>query len=174
MNYFYRPHSVLNDTYLLVFTGTTSKTIDELVQSPVDQLIPISTRLVNNVEKTLSTIVQDVINKSLSNFPTLKQVVEAKVVSKIFDTKREQTIQFIQQFLEMQKKSIDVVFAAIPFPDDLSSWEAILALNGKTHPCMMSRTMSHMKHLARKLYPSELMEEVEGRNSRGNYKVRSQ
>ncbi|XP_073248770.1 uncharacterized protein [Porites lutea] len=149
---------------------TTSKTIDELVQSPVDQLIPISTRLVNNVEKTLSTIVQDAINKSLSNFPTLKQVVEAKVVSKIFDTKREQTIQFIQQFLEMQKKSIDVVFAAVPFPDDLSSWEAILALNGKTHPCMTSRTMSHMKYLARKLYPSELMEEVEGRNSRGNYK----
>ena len=157
-----------------MFTGTTSKTIDELVQSPVDQLIPISTRLVNNVEKTLSTIVQDAINKSLSNFPTLKQVVEAKVVSKIFDTKREQTIQFIQQFLEMQKKSIDVVFAAIPFPDDLSYWETILALNGKTHPCMMSRTMSHMKHLARKLYPSELMEEVEGRNSGRNYKVRSQ
>ena len=157
-----------------MFTGTTSKTIDELVQSPVDQLIPISTRLVNNVEKTLSTIVQDAINKSLSNFPTLKQVVEAKVVSKIFDTKREQTIQFIQQFLEMQKKSIDVVFAAIPFPDDLSYWETILALNGKTHPCMMSRTMSHMKYLARKLYPSELMEEVEGRNSRANYKVCSQ
>ena len=84
-----------------MFTETTSKTIDELVQSPVDQLIPISTRLVNNVEKTLGTIVQDAINKSLSSFPTLKQVVEAKVVSKIFDTKREQTIQFIQQFLEM-------------------------------------------------------------------------
>ena len=156
-----------------MFTETTSKTIDELVQSPVDQLIPISTRLVNNVEKTLGTIVQDAINKSLSSFPTLKQVVEAKVVSKIFDTKREQ-IQFIQQFLEMQKKSIDVVFAAIPFPDDLSYWETILALNGKTHPCMMSKTMSHMKYLARKLYPSELMEEVEGRNSRGNYKVSSQ
>ena len=31
-----------------------------------------------------------------------------------------------------------------------------------------------MKYLARKLYPSELMEEVEGRNSRGSYKVSSQ
>ena len=161
-----------------MFTGTTSKTIDELIQSPVDQLIPISTRLVNNVEKTLRTIVQDAINKSLSSFPTLKQAVEAKVVSKIFDTKREQTIQFIQQFLEMQKKSIDDVFAPVPFPDELNSWETTLAYNSRTrdsvpHPCNMSRTTSHLKHLAKKLYPTELMEEIEGRNSRGSYKVSS-
>ena len=161
-----------------MFTGTTSKFIDELVQSPVDQLIPISTRLVNNVENTLRRIVQDAINKSLSSFPTLKQAVEAKVVSKIFDTKREQTIQFIQQFLEMQKKSIDDVFAPVPFPDELNSWETTLAYNSRTrdsvpHPCNMSRTTSHLKHLAKKLYPKELMEEIEGQNSRGSYKVSS-
>ena len=154
-----------------------SKTFDELIQSPVDQLIPISTSLVNNVENSLRRIVQDAINKSLSSFPTLKQAVEAKVVSKIFDTKREQTIQFIQQFLEMQKKSIDDVFAPVPFPDELNSWETTLAYNSRTHdsvphPCNMSRTTSHLKYLAKKLYPTELMEEIEGRNSRGSYKVR--
>ena len=153
-------------------------TIDELVQSPVDQLIPISTHLVNNVEKTLRRIVQDAINKSLSSFPTLKQAVEAKVVSKIFDTKREQTIQFIQQFLEMQKKSIDDVFAPVPFPDELNSWETTLAYNSRTrdsfrHPCNTSRTTCHLKDLAKKLYPKELMEEIEGQNSRGSYKVSS-
>ena len=161
-----------------MFTGTTSKFIDELVQSPVDQLIPISTHLVNNVEKTLRTIVQDAINKSLSSFPTLKQAVEAKVVSKIFDTKREQTIQFIQQFLEMQKKSIDDVFAPVPFPDELNSWETTLAYNSRTrdsfcHPCNTSPTTCHLKDLAKKLYPKELMEEIEGQNSRGSYKVSS-
>ena len=155
-----------------------SKTIDELIQSPVDQLIPISTSLVNNVEKTLRTIVQDAINKSLSSFPTLKQAVEAKVVSKIFDTKREQTIQFIQQFLEMQKQSTDDVFAPVPFPDELNLWETTPAYNIKTrdpvpHPCNMSRTTSHLKYLAKKLYTTELMKEIEGRNSRGSYKVSS-
>lgn len=161
----------------LMFTGRTFfKTIDELVQSPVDQLIPISTSLVNNVEKTLRRIVQDTINKSLSSFPTLKQAVEAKVVSKIFYTKREQTIQFIQQFLEMQKKSVDDVFAPVPFPDELNSWETTLAYNSKTrdsfpHPCNMSRTTIHLKDLAKKLYPTEMMEEIEGWNSRGSYKV---
>ena len=161
-----------------MFTGTASKFIDELVQSPVDQLIPISTRLVNNVENTLRRIVQDAINKSLSSFPTLKQAVEAKVVSKIFDTKREQTIQFIQQFLKMQKKSIDDVFAPVPFPDELHSWETTPAHNIKTrdpflHPCNKSPTTSHLKDLAKKLYPKELMEEIEGQNSRGSCKVSS-
>ena len=147
--------------------------VAEQVQSPVDQLIPISEALVNNVEQTLRAIVQDAIEKSLSNFPTLKQAVEAKVVSKIFDRKREQTIQFIQQFLAMQKKSTDLVFAAVPFPAELSAWETTPAHNGKTHPCMTSGTMSHLKDLAKKLYPSALMEEIECRSSRGNYKVSS-
>ncbi|XP_073248801.1 uncharacterized protein [Porites lutea] len=150
-------------------TATTVQ-IAEQVQSPVDQLIPISEALVNNVEQTLRAIVQDAIEKSLSNFPTLKQAVEAKVVSKIFDRKREQTIQFIQQFLAMQKKSTDLVFAAVPFPAELSAWETTPAHNNKTHPCMTSGTMSHLKDLAKKLYPSALMEEIECRNSRGNYK----
>ena len=144
-------------------------TTDEAVQSPVDQLIPITEELVNNVEKTLRAIVQEAINESLSSFPTLKQAVEAKVVSKIFDTKREETIKFIRQFLAMQKKSIDVVFAEVPFPDDLNAWESTLA--NKTHPCNMSRTTAHLKYLAKKLYPKELMDEIEGRNLGGNYKV---
>ena len=148
--------------------------VPEQVQSPVDQLIPISEALVNNVEQTLRAIVQDAIEKSLSNFPTLKQAVEAKVVSKIFDRKREQTIQFIQQFLAMQKKSTDLVFVAVPFPAELSAWETTPANNGKTHPCMTSGTMSHLKDLAKKLYPGALMEEIECRSSRGNYKVSSQ
>ncbi|KAM7437389.1 hypothetical protein ABFA07_012947 [Porites harrisoni] len=150
-------------------TATTVQ-IAEQVQSPVDQLIPISEALVNNVEQTLRAIVQDAIEKSLSNFPTLKQAVEAKVVSKIFDRKREQTIQFIQQFLAMQKKNTDLVFVAVPFPAELSAWETTPAHNNKTHPCMTSGTMSHLKDLAKKLYPSALMEEIECRNSRGNYK----
>lgn len=146
-------------------------TTDEAVQSPVDQLIPITEELVNNVEKTLRAIVQEAINESLSSFPTLKKAVEAKVVSKIFDTKREETIKFIRQFLAMQKKSIDVVFAEVPFPDELNAWESTPANNNKTHPCNMSRTTAHLKHLAKKLYPNELMDEIEGQNLGGNYKV---
>lgn len=151
---------------------------DELVQSPVDQLIPITEGLVNNVEKTLRAIVQEAINESLSSFPTLKQAVELKVVSKIFDTKREETIKFIRQFLAMQKKSIDVVFAAVPFPEELNAWKTTPGYNSKsreafTHPCNMSPTTSHLKYLAEKLYPKELMDEIEGRNSLGSYKVSS-
>ena len=151
---------------------------DELVQSPVDQLIPITEGLVNNVEKTLRAIVQEAINESLSSFPTLKQAVELKVVSKIFDTKREETIKFIRQFLAMQKKSIDVVFAAVPFPVELNAWKTTPGYNSKTreaftHPCNMSPTTSQLKYLAEKLYPKELMDEIEGRNSLGSYKVSS-
>ena len=151
---------------------------DQLVQSPVDQLIPITEGFVNNVEKTLRAIVQEAINESLSSFPTLKQAVELKVVSKIFDTKREETIKFIRQFLAMQKKSIDVVFAAVPFPEELNAWKTTPGYNSKsretfTHPCNMSPTTSHLKYLAEKLYPRELMYEIEGRNSLGSYKVSS-
>ena len=64
-------------------------------KGPVDQLLPLSENLVGNVETTLRDIVQRAIEKTLSKFPTLKQAVEAKVVSKIFDKKREQTTEFI-------------------------------------------------------------------------------
>ena len=140
-------------------------------QSPVDQLMPISEGLVNNVEKTLRKIVQDAIDLSLSKFPTLKQAVEVKVVSKIFETKRDQTILFIQQFLEMQKKSTDVVFAPVPFPNEISTWDAVLTYQNKTHPCMVSQTMSHLKYLAKKLYPEKMIDEIESQNRRVNYKV---
>lgn len=134
------------------------------MDSPVDQLLPISEKLVENVERTLRGIVQRAIENSLSIFPTLKQAVEAKVVNKIFDRKREQTIQFIQQFLEMQKKSIDLVFAPVPTPAEINLWESLPLKDGgiKYHPCMTSKTMKHMKDLAQKLYPQQLVNEIEG------------
>ena len=120
------------------------------------------------------------IERSLSKFPTLKQAVEAKVVNKIFDTKRDQTILFIRQFLEMQKKSIDLVFAPVPTPDEIDRWESLTLTTregSKTHPCMMSKTMNHMKDLAEKLYPRQLVQEIEGHGNSSahtafvNYKV---
>jgi len=141
------------------------------VQSPVDQLIPISEKLVNDVETTLRGIVQKAIDQSLFNFPSLKKAVETRVVSNIFDTKRDQTMQFIRQFIEMQKKNADVVFAPVPYPDELSTWDATPMLHNKIHPCMVSQTMSHLKHLAQKLYPAPLIEEIKGRDKWGSYKV---
>ena len=141
----------------------------------MDQLLPISVALVNNVEETLRGIVQNAINESLSKFPTLKQAVEAKVVNKIFDTKRDQTIEFIKQFLEMQKMSTDVVFAPIPLPNDLGVWDATRVINSNkervSHPSMISKTMYHMKHLSSKLYPSDVIRDIEGTEAIGNYKV---
>ena len=95
----------------------------------MDQLLPISEALVNKVEKTLCDIVQDATNKSLSKFPALKKAVKAKVVNKIFDTKRDQTIEFIKQYLEMQKMSTDTVLAPIPLPNELGMWDATLVNN---------------------------------------------
>ena len=145
------------------------------VQSPVDKLLPLSESLVYNVEVTLREIVQKSIEHSLSKFPSLKQAVEAKVVSKIFDTKRDQTIQFIRQFLAMQKKSIDLVYAPVPTPREISLWEDFME-DGKFHPCMTSKTMSHMKDLAKKLYPEPLLKEIEtvtAHKTYVNYKVSS-
>ncbi|XP_078374496.1 uncharacterized protein LOC144658045 [Oculina patagonica] len=134
-------------------------------QSPVDQLLPISENLVKTVETTLRKIVQRAITCSLDKFPTLKQAVEAKVVNKIFDTKRDQTTQFIKQFLEMQKKSIDQVFAPVPTPGEIHLWESYPMKEGKFHPCMSSKTMNHMKDLAKKLYPDQMVKEIEGRGN---------
>ena len=117
----------------------------------------------------------------MSKFPTLKKAVEAKVVSTIFDQKRDQTMKFIQQFLEMQKKSIDVVFAPVPTPDEIDQWtsQTLTMRDGlsKTHPCMVSKTMNHMKELAQKLYPRPLVNEIEDHGNSSahtafvNYKV---
>ena len=135
-------------------------------EGPVDQLLPLSENLVSNVEKTLRDIVQRAIEQTLSKFPTLKQAVEAKVVSKIFDKKREQTTEFIRQFLEMQKKSTDIVFAPIPTPREISVWEGFpLVDRSKPHPCMTSKTTSHMKYLAKNLYPEKLLQEIDGSGS---------
>ena len=141
----------------------------------MDQLLSISVTLVNNVEKTLRGIVQDAINESLSKFPTLKQAVEAKVVNKIFDTKRDQTIEFIKQFLAMQKMCTDDVLAPVPLPDDLSMWEDTRAINRNRqevrHPSMTSKTISHMKDLSMKLYPDDVTKYIESAGAGGNYKV---
>jgi len=141
----------------------------------VDQLLPISVALVNNVEETLREIVQDAINKGLSKFPTLMQVVKAKVVNKIFNTKRAQTIEFIKQFLEMQKISTDVVLAPVPLPDDLRIWETtyVTVRNREEvrHPSMTSKTMSHMKHLSLKMYPNDITRDIESPGPSSNDKV---
>ena len=148
----------------------------EPVEAPVDQLFPISERLVNDVERTLGRIVQDAINESLSKFPSLKQAVEVKVVNKIFEKKREQTIGFIRQFLDMQKMSNDVVFAPVPLPSEINTWEVVTVTNtGRDrtyHPCMVSPTMKQMKHLAKKLYPDNIIQEIEdGSVALNHYKV---
>ena len=153
-------------SYCISCLGYQSKERQVKVPSPVDQLLPISEMLVQNVEKTLRDIVQTTIERSLFKFPTLKQAVEAKVVNQIFEKKRDQTIQFIRQFLEMQKKSIDVVFAAVPTPGEISHWESFSVMKDgikyQNHPCMTSRTMKEMKDLAGKLYPGQLVNEIEG------------
>ena len=137
----------------------------------MDQLLPISETLVNNVEETLRGIVQDAINESLSTFPTLKQAVEAKAVNKIFETKRDQTIEFIKQFLAMQRMSTDVVLAPVPLPDDLRMWETTYGINREDHPSMTSKTMSHMKYLSKKLYPADVTRDIKSTGDSGNYKV---
>ncbi|KAL9971044.1 hypothetical protein ACROYT_G023527 [Oculina patagonica] len=147
------------------YTGFSPKGRQVTIQSPVDQLLPISENLVKTVETTLRKIVQRAITCSLDKFPTLKQAVEAKVVNKIFDTKRDQTTQFIKQFLEMQKKSIDQVFAPVPTPGEIHLWESYPMKEGKFHPCMSSKTMNHMKDLAKKLYPEQMVQEIEGRGN---------
>lgn len=148
------------------YTGFNANGKPVLFLSPVDQLLPLSEKLVGNVETTLRDIVQKAIEQALSKFPTLKQAVEAKVVSLIFDKKRDQTTEFIRQFLEMQKKSTDIVFAPIPTPREINVWEGFpLADHRKPHPCMTSKTTSHMKYLARNLYPEKLLQEIEGSGS---------
>ena len=141
----------------------------------MDQLLPISVALVKNVEETLREIVQDAINKGLSKFPTLMQVVRAKVVNKIFNTKRAQTIEFIKQFLEMQKISTDVVLAPVPPPNDLKIWEATYVTNRNRevvdHPSMTSKTMSHMKHLSSKMYTNDITRDIESPGLSSNDKV---
>ena len=138
-------------------------------------MLPLSEKLVSNVDSTLRDVVQKAIEETFSKFPTLKQAVEAKVVRKIFDEKREQTMEFIRQFLEMQKKSTDIVFAPIPTPTEINTWEAVPFKDpSKLHPCMMSKTTSHLKYLAKNLYPEKLLNEIEGSSpSIHMYKVRT-
>ncbi|XP_015766396.1 PREDICTED: dynamin-related protein 1A-like isoform X6 [Acropora digitifera] len=149
--------------------GKASKSTT-LIEAPVDQLLPISETLVNNVEETLRGIVQDAINESLSDFPTLKQAVEAKAVNKIFETKRDQTIEFIKQFLAMQRMSTDVVLAPVPPPDDLRMWETTYGINREDHASLTSKTMSHMKYLSKKLYPADVTRDIKSTGDSGNYK----
>ena len=140
----------------------------------MDQLLPMSEALVNNVQKTLCDIVRDATNKSLSEFPALKKVVKAKVVNKIFDTKRDQTIEFIKQFLEMQKMSTDVVFAPVPLPNELDIWYGTLLNNSnrdRVSYAGISKTMDHMKELSPKLYPDDVARAIKSTGSIRNDKV---
>ena len=141
----------------------------------MDQLLPISEALVNKVEKTLCDIVQDATNKSLSKFPALKKAVKAKVVNKIFDTKRDQTIEFIKQYLEMQKMSTDTVLAPIPLPNELGMWDATLVNNSNrekvSNASMISKTMNQMKQLSSKLYPDDVARDIKSAGSIRNDKV---
>ena len=141
----------------------------------MDQLLPKSEDLVDKVEKTLRDIVQDAINKSLSKFPKLKEAVEMKVVVKIFDTKRDQTIEFIKQFLEMQKMSTDDVLAPVPLPNELGIWDAPLVTNSNreevSRPSMIFKTMNHMRHLSSKLYPNEVTRDMKNAGPSGSNKV---
>ena len=91
----------------------------EPFKSPVDQLTPICEELVDDVEAKLKEIVQSAVQECLDSFPTLKRAVEHEVVWKIFDKKKVQTIDFIRQFIAMQKKSIDTVAVDIPVPQDV-------------------------------------------------------
>jgi len=78
----------------------------------------------------------------------------------------------------MQKKSIDVVFAPVPTPHEMSLWESCLTRDNKFHPSMMSKMMSHMKDLGKKLYPDQLVSEMNEARSKtdsfANHKVRMQ
>ena len=177
-------YDVLNEETKLVcfFVGLPQA---REIKSPVGQLVPISEKLVDDVEKKLQEIVQGAINSTLYKFPTLKQAVETKVVNRIFDRKRDETLGFLHQFHEMQKRSIDVIFAPVPLPQDLASWEAAKlsrpaptfhSESPKTefiaHPSMTSKMMSHMKHLSRKLYPDPLVTEIQNYTGLVHYKVR--
>ena len=168
----------MTDILSIFWVGYDDKGGPVHFDSPVDQLMPISETLVGDVDATLRNIVQIAIERSLSKFPTLKQAVETKVVNTIFDTKHDQTIQFIRQFLEMQKKSIDVVFAPVPTPHEMSLWESFLTKDNKHHPSMTSKMMSHMKDLGKKLYPEQLVSEMNEARSKthsfANHKVRMQ
>ena len=82
-------------------------------------------------------------------------------------------VTFIQQFIEMQKKSSDKVFAPVPFPDELKTWDSTLLQNRKPHPCMESPMMFHLKSLAEKLYPEGMIKAIERGNNQGNFKVSS-
>ena len=129
----------------------------------------------NNVKETLREIVQDAINKGMSKFPTLKQVVKAKVVNKILDTKRAQTIEFIKLFLEMQKMSTDVVLPPVPLPDELDVWDSTYVTYSNRervrHPSMISKTMNHVKHLSPKMYPDDITRDIESAGPSSNDKV---
>lgn len=158
----------------IFWVGYVSEGLSAQIKSPVDQLLPMAKTLVREVEDILRNIVQMAIERTLSTFPTLKQAVEAKVVYKIFETKRDQTILFIQQFLEMQKKNIDMVFAPVPTPQEMSVWESCLTKDNKVHPSMTSELMIDMKDLGKKLYPHRLVSEINETRSKTsfNYKVR--
>ena len=102
-----------------VNAGSAPGTSTDRLASPVDQLIPICEDLVDDVEEELKAVVQSAIEECLEFFPTLKRAVETGVVWKIFDKKKVQTIEFIHEFIAMQKKSIDTLAVNVPIPQEM-------------------------------------------------------
>ena len=71
--------------------------------------------------------------------------------------------------------STDVVLAPVPLPNELGVWDATLVTNLNkqrvSHPSMISKTMTHMKHLSSKMYPFEITKDIESSGPCSNVKV---
>lgn len=148
--------------------------------SPVDVLLPICKRLVISVEAKLKAIVDEAIEDRLKTFPDLKLAVKTCNIGHIFEAKRSETETFIEQFVQMQKKSVDRVAVKVPLPHEITQWEGYtITLAPKQrpfehtpHPIMTAPLMSQLKHLSQQVYPQELLEKIAKTSVKGSYRVR--
>ena len=148
-----------------------------ILQSPVDELLPICQKLVKDVEAKLKEIVEGAIEACLATFPSLKLAVKTRSVLQIFETKRSETEVFIKQFVQMQKKSVDHLAVKIPLPDEITQWKSCYvslphSKPATTHPVMNSPMMSQLNHLSQRLYPEEVLEKINETSLKGSYRVR--
>lgn len=151
-----------------------------VLQSPVDELLPICQKLVKEVEAKLKEIVGGAIEDCLATFPDLKLAVKTRNILQIFETKRSETEMFIKQFVQMQKKSVDHLAVRIPLPDEITQWKSCYVSLANTrspiataHPVMDSPMMSQLNHLSQRLYPKEVLEKIDKTSLKGlSYRVR--
>ena len=148
-----------------------------ILQSPVDELLPICQKLVKEVEAKLKEIVGGAIEDCLATFPDLKLAVKTRNILQIFETKRSETEMFIKQFVQMQKKSVDHLAVKIPLPDEITQWKSCYvslphSKPATTHPVMNSPMMSQLNHLSQRLYPEEVLEKINETSLKGSYRVR--